>query len=97
MTVFNFGSINIDYVYRVDHFVRPGETLASDSLETVLGGKGANQSVALARAGATVKHIGRVSSSDNWASDALAEFGVDASAMELVDSSSGHAIIQVVA
>lgn len=95
MTVFNFGSINIDHVYRVDHFVQPGETLASDSLETVLGGKGANQSVALAQAGASVSHLGRVSTSDAWASKALADFGVDVSGIELVDTPSGHAIIQV--
>jgi len=71
VTVYNFGSINIDYVYRVKRFVQPGETLASESLETVLGGKGANQSVALARAGAPVVHIGRVSQSDQWAIEAL--------------------------
>lgn len=95
MTVYNFGSINIDYVYRVKRFVQPGETLASDSLETVLGGKGANQSVALARAGATVTHLGRVSQSDQWAIDALDESGVGVSYVECVDEPSGHAIIQV--
>ena len=29
MAVLNIGSLNLDYVYRVDHFVRPGETLAA--------------------------------------------------------------------
>ena len=58
MQILNFGSINIDHVYRVPHFVQPGETLASASLSTVLGGKGANQSVALAKAGANVLHLG---------------------------------------
>ncbi len=95
MTVYNFGSINIDYVYRVQRFVQPGETLSSESLETVLGGKGANQSVALARAGAPVRHVGRVSQSDQWVVDALADFGVDVSGIERVDEPSGHAIIQV--
>jgi len=95
VTVYNFGSINIDYVYRVERFVQPGETLASESLDTVLGGKGANQSVALARAGAKVLHLGRVSLSDKWAVDELTQFGVDTSGVELVDEPSGHAIIQV--
>lgn len=79
----------------VKRFVQPGETLSSESLETVLGGKGANQSVALARAGAPVIHLGRVSRSDQWAVDALANFGVDTNSIEHVEESSGHAIIQV--
>ncbi len=95
MTVYNFGSINIDYVYRMPHFVQPGETLASESLETVLGGKGANQSVALARAGVSVKHLGRVSRSDQWAVDGMRDYGVDVSSIDTIDGASGHAIIQV--
>ena len=95
MSVHNLGSINIDHVYRVPHLVRPGETLSSRALETVLGGKGANQSVALARAGARVRHVGRVGEGDAWARDALADAGVDVGAVALVDGPSGHAIIQV--
>lgn len=95
VNVFNFGSINIDYVYRVPHLVQAGETLSSQSLNVVLGGKGANQSVALARAGCTVVHIGRLGSADAWAADQLREFGVDTSGVEWIDSASGHAIIQV--
>jgi len=75
--------------------VQPGETLSSESLTTVLGGKGANQSVALARAGVPVKHLGRVSRSDQWAVDELDEAGVDISGIGLIDNPSGHAIIQV--
>ena len=95
MTVHNLGSINVDHVYRVPHLVRPGETLASRALETVLGGKGANQSVALARAGARVRHVGRIGAADGWVRDALAEAAVDVSAVLPVDGPSGHAIIQV--
>jgi len=95
VTVYNVGSINIDYVYRVAHFVQPGETLASRSLETLLGGKGANQSVALARANCTVRHVGRVSRSDAWAVELLADAGVDTTLLHQVDEPSGHAIIQV--
>ncbi len=95
MKVFNFGSINVDMVYRVPHLVQPGETLASLSLETVLGGKGANQSVALARAGVNVHHIGRIGASDQWAAEQMAEAGVGMQAVELIEGPSGHAIIQV--
>lgn len=93
--IINFGSINIDHVYRVPHIVTPGETLASYELSTGLGGKGANQSAALARAGASVTHIGRVSRNDQWAVNMLGESGVNVENIELVEEVSGHAIIQV--
>jgi len=90
-----FGSINIDQIYRVPHLVRPGETLASLALDTVLGGKGANQSVALARAGATVAHVGRIGEADASLLGTLSEAGVDTTRVERVAGVSGHAIIQV--
>lgn len=95
MKVFNFGSVNIDHVYRVPHLVRPGETLSSQSLTTVLGGKGANQSVALARAGVPVQHLGRLGEIDGWALNQMQAVGIDTSRVELIDGPSGHAIIQV--
>ena len=58
MAIWNLGSINIDHVYRLDHLPRPGETLAARSYVQGLGGKGANQSIAAARAGAITHHIG---------------------------------------
>ena len=58
MPVLNFGSLNLDYVYNVEHFVQPGETLAAASRTVKAGGKGLNQSVALARAGLPVWHAG---------------------------------------
>lgn len=51
MKILNFGSLNIDYVYSVDHFVNKGETLSSDGLHVYSGGKGLNQSIAMSRAG----------------------------------------------
>ena len=60
MRVVNFGSLNIDYVYRVDHFVQPGETMSAQSLQIQCGGKGLNQSVAASRAGGQVVHAGAV-------------------------------------
>ena len=95
MTVFNFGSINVDHIYRVSNFVRPGETLATQSYQRMLGGKGANQSIALARAGAKVKHIGRISEEDQWALDILAGDGIDITGVERCAEASGHALIQV--
>lgn len=93
--IYNYGSINIDHVYRVPHLVRPGETLASSSLRQVVGGKGANQSLALARAGGRVSHWGRLNESDDWALAPLSEAGVGVTDVELTDQPSGHALIQV--
>jgi len=93
--ILNFGSINIDHVYRVPRFVRPGETLSSSELVTGLGGKGANQSVALAKAGVEVKHVGRISKSDQWAADLMRSLGVNVDHVQTVNAPSGHAIIQV--
>lgn len=95
MKVFNYGSINIDHIYRVPRFVKPGETLASQHYQLMLGGKGANQSIALARAGASVQHIGRVSRFDDWIFRKLQEDGVGVYCIQHVEEPTGHAIIQV--
>ena len=60
MKILNIGSLNIDKVYSVPHFVSAGETLTSGHMDTFPGGKGLNQSVALARAGAEVYAAGAV-------------------------------------
>ena len=92
----NFGSLNIDHVYRVDHIVMPGETLAGDSYEVFAGGKGGNQSAALALAGAAVTHAGRIGEDGRWLRDELEQLGVDVSSI-VVDPQipTGHAVIQV--
>ena len=95
MKIINFGSINIDHVYGVDHFVRPGETLESESYRIFSGGKGANQSIALARGGAPVLHAGRVGPEGAWIKELLQESGVDVSLVRVVDAPTGHAVIQV--
>ena len=95
MKVLNFGSLNIDFVYSVDHFVRAGETLSSDRLEKFCGGKGLNQAVALARAGATVFHAGCVGADGGMLKALLAESGADTRFIRQTDDASGHAIIQV--
>ena len=96
MAVLNIGSLNLDYVYRVDHFVRPGETLAASHRAVHAGGKGLNQSVALARAGATVLHAGCVGADGGMLLEVLKGEGVDVSMLAVHESeASGHTFIQV--
>jgi ribokinase len=96
MAVFNFGSINIDHVYSVPHFVQPGETLSSSGYQSILGGKGANQSVALAKANNHVFHVGALGASDSAFKNQMINAGVNCELVrEMSDVASGHAIIQV--
>ena len=60
MKILNFGSCNIDYVYSLDHIVGIGETETTHKLETFPGGKGLNQSIAVAKAGVKIFHAGCV-------------------------------------
>ena len=96
MQIVNVGSINVDHVYAAEHFVRPGETLASSRYEIFAGGKGFNQSIALARAGAVTRHTGMVGKDAEWLLDRLAKEGVDITHVEVAETAMGHAIIQVV-
>ncbi|GGB92569.1 ribokinase [Marivita lacus] len=95
MTVFNLGSINADLFYRVPHLLAPGETLASTKHSRGLGGKGANMSVAIARAAARAVHIGAVGSDGRWAVERLLEYGVDTRSIVELDTVTGHAVIMV--
>ncbi|MBQ7499531.1 MAG: ribokinase [Clostridia bacterium] len=95
MKIYNLGSLNIDHVYTVDHFVRAGETIATEKYEIFPGGKGLNQSVALARAGAEVVHGALVGEGGEFLMETMAASGVDVSKIKRVSGSCGHAIIQV--
>ena len=95
MAVINFGSINIDHVYQVDHFVQPGETIASSHYQCLLGGKGANQSIALARAGSEVLHVGKINEADVAFKQTMIRDGIDCKHITCTETASGHAIIQV--
>lgn len=95
MRILNFGSLNVDHVYAVPHFVRPGETLSSLRYQTFAGGKGLNQSIALARAGAEVCHGGKIGHDGLFLKKLLESNGVDTSNIKVTDHVSGHAIIQV--
>lgn len=96
MRILNVGSINIDHVYRVDHFARPGETLNGHSYNIFAGGKGFNQSIALARAGVKTCHLGRIGKNDAWLLRRLNEEGVDTTYVTLGETTTGHAVIQVI-
>ncbi len=95
MAVYNLGSVNIDHVYRVPHLPEPGETLAATSFHSGLGGKGANQSIAVARAGGQVFHIGAIGADGGWLADQMADAGVDTRFLSVIDVPTGHAIINV--
>ena len=96
MRILNFGSLNIDYVYRVDNFLKPGETKAAFSRNVFAGGKGLNQSIALARAGLAPCHAGKVGAEGRFLVEKLTDEGVDVSRIEISPASaSGHTVIQV--
>lgn len=90
-----FGSMNIDYVYSLDHIVGLGETIFSTGRETFAGGKGLNQSVAMAKAGLPVWHAGICGTGGELLIDTLRENGVDTSLIRREDSLPGHTVIQV--
>ena len=95
MRVLNIGSLNIDYVYSVDHIILPGETESTGSRDIFLGGKGMNQSCALAKAGVEVYHGGMIGQDGTMFLDACKEYGVHDEFIRIVDGPSGHTIIQI--
>ncbi len=95
MPILNFGSLNIDHVYRVDTFVLPGETKHTKSYTVHSGGKGLNQSIAAARAGSQVFHAGVAGGDGGFLVEMMQAAGVDTSLMQTSLEVSGHAIIQV--
>jgi len=95
MPILNFGSLNIDHVYRVDTFVQPGETKHSKAYMINSGGKGLNQSIAAAKAGSRVFHAGIAGKDGGFLVEKLQAAGVDTSLMQASTEVSGHAIIQV--
>ena len=95
MPILNFGSLNIDHVYRVDNFVQPGETKHSKAYMINSGGKGLNQSIAAAKAGSQVFHAGMAGRDGGFLVEKLQDAGVDTSLMQASSEVSGHAIIQV--
>ena len=95
MAIYNLGSINIDYFYSLPHLVRPSETLAANDFKQGLGGKGANQSVAIAKAGGTVKHIGAMHPAEHRYFDQLHSLNIDTTHISMSDTATGHGIVMV--
>ena len=95
MKIINFGSCNIDYVYSLHHIVAPGETEATSGMAVFPGGKGLNQSIAAARAGAEVVHVGYIGEEGQLLLDTLRESNVQTSYIKNYAGKSGHAIIQL--
>ncbi|HCJ08422.1 MAG: ribokinase [Lachnospiraceae bacterium] len=95
MKVLNIGSMNLDYVYQVDHIVQPGETISSGGMNIFLGGKGMNQSIALAKAGVEVYHGGMIGEDGQPFLDACKEYGVKGEYIRKVPGKTGHTIIQI--
>lgn len=95
MKIINFGSLNIDNIYHVQEFVKPGQTIFAGSFQIAAGGKGLNQSIAAARAGAQVLHAGCIGSNGQFLADLMREAGVDISHLLTLDAPTGHTVIEV--
>lgn len=95
MEIYNFGSLNIDRVYSIDHFVLPEETITAKDYKESFGGKGLNQSIAIARAGADLYHIGVVGNDGISLRNYLIENGVNVDFIAKENIENGHAVIQV--
>ena len=91
---YNLGSINLDLVYQVPHFPAPGETLMSTDFRRYPGGKGLNQSVAMARAGASVVHVGACGPDADFCLQELIDAGVEL-AVDRTRSVSGQGVIYI--
>lgn len=95
MRVLNFGSLNLDHTYTMDHFVCPEETTSALDYHIHFGGKGHNQSIALAKAGADTWHAGLIGPDGESIKAHMNEYGVNTTYTQTVDTATGHAVIQV--
>ena len=95
MKVLNFGSLNIDHVFQVAEIVRPGQTIDFLGVENFPGGKGMNQSVAIARAGCRVYHAGNIGPDGQELRGLLEEAGADCTWLRTVEVGTGSTFIQV--
>ena len=95
MKILNFGSINKDYFYSVNDFVKPGETISSIRYNIKIGGKGLNQSVGISKAGQNIYHAGIINKDDTFILDKLKKWNINCENILLSNNPTGHAIIQV--
>ena len=94
MKALNYGSLNIDFVYNVEHFVRSGETISSQNMAIFAGGKGLNQSVALAKSGIDTWHAGNIGEDGEFLAEILQKAGAHTDLISRLPGRNGHAIIQ---
>lgn len=94
MKILNYGSLYIDYIYKLPALAKEGETVTAEGFECRLGGKGFNQSVALALAGAKVYHLGKIGNDAEVLLDVMRKSGVNTDYISLCNESSGHNLIQ---
>jgi ribokinase len=90
-----FGSLNIDHIYQLLHFTRPGETIIANDYQKHAGGKGFNQAIALAKAGQKTALAGMIGQDGLFLKEFLFENQIDTSLLKVVDAPTGHTIIQV--
>ena len=95
MKILCFGSCNIDFVYSVEKILQPGQTIAANDLSLFPGGKGLNQAIALAKAGAKVHFAGCIGPDGQMLRQVLESAGVELQYLRQVEEKTGHAIIQV--
>ena len=95
MKVLNFGSLNLDYVYQVNSILIPGETQASTDRKIFCGGKGLNQSIALAKAGVPVYHAGLIGDGGEILLETCRDNHVNTEFIHQISGPCGHTVIQV--
>lgn len=95
MKMLVYGSLNIDHVYGLPHLVREGETITAVTYSKNAGGKGLNQSIALAKAGAEICMAGAIGADGLFLKEMLETSGVDTQYVRVLEGATGHAMIQV--
>ncbi|MDC3342654.1 ribokinase [Pseudomonadales bacterium] len=93
--IINYGSCCIDHVFQIPHFVRAGETLSSTDYAIFPGGKGLNQSIAVAEAGCAVTHVGAVGEDGRWLAELMTARGVNITHLSITNTPTGQAILQI--
>ena len=93
--ILDFGSLNIDIIYKVDHIVKEGETISSSAIIQSAGGKGANQAAAAAKANAEVYLAGKIGQDGAFLLDLLNSYNVNTSLVYTYEGQTGQAIIQL--
>ncbi|MFE0755444.1 PfkB family carbohydrate kinase [Inquilinus sp. NPDC058860] len=97
MTIHVVGNACLDTLYRLERFPEPGETIVADGMAEDLGGKGLNQAVAAARAGARVCLFAAIGSDrpGEAVAERLAAEGIDAAGLVRLDCPTDRSMIQV--